>query len=112
MTNTNQIPTWFWIVSGLALVWNLMGVGAYFIQMNMSDDVMALLPEAERALYDNFPIWANIAFAIAVFGGTIGCIGLLMKKSWAKPILILKCHWRDRPNGLQCYWRRYGCLWA
>jgi hypothetical protein len=29
-----------------------------------------------------------VAFAIAVFGGTIGSIGLLMKKKWAKTAFL------------------------
>ena len=33
--------------------------------------------------------WVTGAFAIAVFGGTLGCIGLLMLKSWSKLLLLI-----------------------
>ncbi len=87
--NLATTPRSFWIISGVFLVWNLMGVMAYLMQVTMSDEAMAALPEAQRDLYLNTPAWATGAFAIAVFGGTLGCIFLLIRKSWAVPVLIL-----------------------
>ena len=46
-------PKSFWILSGVALVWNLMGVMAYVVQSLMPDEAIAALPVAERALYEN-----------------------------------------------------------
>jgi len=83
MSDGNKLPTWFWIVSGVALVWNLMGLGAFFYQVMMSPETLATLPETQQQLYTNVPAWVNIAFAVAVFGGVIGSVGLLMKKAWA-----------------------------
>ena len=87
--NLTAAPRSFRIISGLFLVWNLMGVMAYVMQVTMSDEAMAALPEAQRDLYLNMPAWATGAFAVAVFGGTLGCIFLLIRKSWAVPVLIL-----------------------
>ncbi len=50
---------------------------------------IAALPEAERLLYETAPAWTTGAFALAVFGGTLGCIALLLRKSWAFPVLIV-----------------------
>tara|TARA_B100000795_G_C22720086_1_gene407055 strand:+ start:310 stop:471 length:162 start_codon:yes stop_codon:yes gene_type:complete len=50
----------------------------------MTDEAKALLTEAEKALYDNVPIWVTAAFAIAVFGGVLASIALLMRKQIAK----------------------------
>jgi hypothetical protein len=82
-------PKWFWIVSSILLVWNLMGVMAFFQQMAVTAEQIAAMPEAEQLLYNSIPIWATIAFAFAVFGGTLGCVGLLMRKTIAKYILLL-----------------------
>jgi hypothetical protein len=87
--STNKPPVWFWIVSVVALIWNGMGVMAYLGQAYMSDDALAALPEAEQALYANVPAWATAAFAIAVWGGLLGCLALLLRKKWAKPVLLL-----------------------
>ena len=78
-------PKRFWIVAGLGLIWNLMGVAAFVGQMTM--DVSAL-PEAERAFYAGVPGWATTAFAIAVGAGVLGCIALLVRKRWALPLFI------------------------
>lgn len=84
-----KVPTWYWVVAIFFLLWNLMGVGSFFSQVLMTDEMMALLPEAEQELYTSYPFWTYIAFAIAVFGGTVGCIGLLLRKKWAKTAFII-----------------------
>ena len=73
MTDQNKAPSWFWILSAVMLVWNLMGVMAYIAQVTMSPEALAALPVAEQNLHANTPAWANGAFAIAVWGGAAGC---------------------------------------
>ncbi|MBT3587854.1 MAG: hypothetical protein HN507_04320 [Flavobacteriaceae bacterium] len=89
MTATNKPKTAFWIIAISALIWNLMGVMAYLGQAYMTDETKALLPEAEKALYDNVPIWVTAAFAIAVFGGVLASIALLMRKQIAKTLFLV-----------------------
>ncbi len=78
----------FWIVSGIFLVWNLLGVMAFVMQVTMSEEALAALPEAQRDLYTGVPVWATAAYALAVFGGTLGCVLLLARKAWAVPVFI------------------------
>lgn len=90
MTSTmNKPATWYLIVCGIALVWNLMGVMAYVAQMTMSPEAMQALPENERMLYENTPSWATGAFALAVWGGTLGSMFLLLRRKLATPVLII-----------------------
>lgn len=86
---TNKPATWFWVVSAIALVWNAMGVIAYIAQVTMSAEALQALPENERALYESAPAWATAAFAIAVWGGALGSILLLIRKKWATAVLII-----------------------
>jgi hypothetical protein len=88
MTTSVKPATWFWVVSGIALVWNLMGVMAYIMQVTMSPEALQALPENERTLIESVPAWATGAFAIAVWGSTLGSVLLLMRKKLATPILI------------------------
>ena len=88
-TATNKPSTPFWIISIIALIWNIMGVMAYLQQAYMSDEEKAILPEAERALYSDVPSWAIAAFAIAVFGGLLGSLALLLRKKWATPLFFI-----------------------
>ena len=82
-------PVWFWIVSVLALIWNLMGVAAYLGQAYMSNEDFQAMPEAHQQLLEAQPAWHTAAFAIAVFAGALGCLFLLLRKKWAHHILIL-----------------------
>ena len=85
---TSKLPTSFYIISGAALVWNLLGVMAYVMQVTMTQDALNALPEAERMLIENAPVWATSAFAIAVNGGALGCLLLLLRQTWAFPVLV------------------------
>lgn len=84
MTNQpNKPSTIFWIISVIALIWNALGVMAYLNQAFMTAEDFAALSEAEQALYADYPAWATAAFAIAVFGGALGSIFLLIRKKLA-----------------------------
>lgn len=90
MENTSsKVAIWFKVVLTFLFIWNLMGIGSFYVHVFISEETLAALPENERALYGQYPLWTEIAFAIAVLGGTIGSLGLLLRRKWAKPILIL-----------------------
>lgn len=82
-------PTWFKVVAALALLWNLLGCVAFFMDLRLSPEDLAALPEAQQALYAARPTWAVAATAIAVFGGALGSVGLLLRRKWAFPVLAL-----------------------
>jgi len=85
----STVPRSFWVIAALALAWNLVGVYAYIGQVTMTDEAVMQLPEAQRTFYQTVPAWAVGAFAIAVFGGALGCLLLLLRKSLATPVLVL-----------------------
>jgi hypothetical protein len=76
----------FWAIGAVALIWNVLGVINFFVQMN--PDVLVSYREVERALIEGRPAWATGAFALAVFGGALGCILLLFRKSTAYYLFI------------------------
>lgn len=82
-------PMWFWIISVIALIWNLMGVSAYLMEAFMGTDAIQALPEAERMLHESRPAWATASYAVAVWAGLAGAFGLLLKRKWAKTAFIL-----------------------
>ena len=77
----------FWIVAALGLVWNLVGCLNYVVQTN--PDVVAQMPEVYQVIINGRPAWATAAFAIAVFGGAVGCILLLLRRRVAIGVLVL-----------------------
>lgn len=79
----------FWVISSIALVWNLMGVFNYLDQVFMTDKVLETLPKEQQILYQDVPAWVTAAFAIAVFSGTLGSLLLLLKKKIATTFFII-----------------------
>lgn len=78
-----KAPWWYWAVAILATVWMLFGVLAWVIDLRMGPDDLARLDEAQRQLYASRPQWVFLVYALAVFSGLIGAIGLLLRKRWA-----------------------------
>ena len=76
----------FWVIGAVTLIWNVMGVINFFVQMN--PDIVAAYRESERAIIEGRPAWATVGFAIAVFGGALGCLLLLFRKSAAYYLFI------------------------
>ena len=77
-----RAPGWLRIVAALGLVWNLFGVYQYLM-------TVGVVAGADAAAVAAMPAWVTGAFAIAVFGGALGCVGLLMLKSWSKLLLLV-----------------------
>ena len=75
-----------WVIGVVTLIFNVMGVINYFVQMNV--DSLASFPESYRPIIEGRPAWATAAFAISVFGGSLGCLLLLLRKSAAFYVLI------------------------
>jgi hypothetical protein len=82
-------PAWFRIVALLAVLWNAMGVFMYLSSVGMFGDPLAGLTEAERAIASSIPAWIMAAFAIGTFAGLAGSLGLLLRRRWAWPLLLL-----------------------
>ena len=104
-------PRSFLIIGIVALLWNVMGVYVFVAQETMSAEAMAHYTEAQKALMDSVPAWATGVFAIAVFSGLLGCVGLLLKKAWSVPVFLVSLiaivvqftHWLFMTNSREVY---------
>jgi len=82
-------PRWLTVVALVALVWNAFGVAMYLSSVGVFGDPMAGLSEPERAAASSIPGWVTGAFAIGTFAGLTGSVGLLLRRAWAQPVLLL-----------------------
>jgi hypothetical protein len=82
-------PTSFWVFSGAALVWNLIGLVFYYGQVTMSPETAATLTAEQQEFFASTPTWATSAHAVAVTFGVLGSLLLLFRKSWAAPVFVL-----------------------
>lgn len=82
-------PKWYLPVTIVALLWNLMGCAAYLADVMMTPADLAKLSAAQQAMYAARPAWSVAATAIAVWFGALGCLGLILRKRWATPVLVV-----------------------
>lgn len=89
------VPKWYWAVAGLALLWYLFGFFVYYSSVTTSAEQYqewVMFGKYTQGYVDYMlaiPSWVTAAFAIATTSGVLGCICLLMRRAWAKPLLIV-----------------------
>ncbi|OHE84119.1 MAG: hypothetical protein A2579_02185 [Lysobacterales bacterium RIFOXYD1_FULL_69_11] len=83
------LPKSFWIIATIALLWNLLGLAMFAMQVTMSPESLAALPAEQRQVYEATPMWINAAFGVAVVAGVLGAIALLMRRRWAAMLFAI-----------------------
>ena len=79
----------FWVISIIALLWYLMDMSAFFMRIFMSEDALLAMSDNQRQQIQTTPLWVNCVFAFEVFGGTLGSVGLLLRKRWALALFVI-----------------------
>lgn len=87
-TDKVKAPTWFMVVAIILLIWDAIGVFSFVMTLMMTDEMIATLPPEQQEMYTSTPGWINVFYAVATIGALLGCIGLVMKKAWAKMLFI------------------------
>ena len=89
--STSKPTMWFWVIAGVMLAWNLIGLMFYYQQSTLTEAVMleAGLTAQQIAHILDTPAWGHSGYAIAVNAGVLGAIFLLLRKAWAVPFFIL-----------------------
>ncbi len=88
---TNAQPSMsYWIIAVVLLLWNLIGLMFYYMQVTMTPEVMAEnFNEAQVAWLTSEPAWATAAYATAVTAGVVAAVLMLLRKGLALPFFIL-----------------------
>ena len=88
--HTKTTPAVFWVVGIIFLLWNILGCGMYLMDKMTSDAKYAeMYGEAMAATRDIYPAWATGAYALAVWGGLLAAICLLLRKKISLPLFVL-----------------------
>jgi hypothetical protein len=78
-----SLPKWYWIAATLAMLWYLMDLAGLASRVFMLKVMIEDFSDEQQALYRAMPLWVNFVFTVEVFGGLIGSLGLLFRRSWA-----------------------------
>ena len=82
-------PLSYWVISVLALLWNLLGVLMFCMTLAATPGQIAAMPPEQQRILEATPGWMQVAYGVAVFGGVLGAIGLLLRRRWAATFFLL-----------------------
>lgn len=91
MTTINKPNTLFWVIAiVLGLLWNLMGVSAYLLDKMGSPELLGEMYTPEQMDYIKaMPIWSTALYAIAVWGGFVAAVFMLLRKKYATLLFLI-----------------------
>jgi hypothetical protein len=82
-------PAWYWVAAIGALLFESLGCFFYVAEVRLTPEQIATLPLDQAAMLSARPAWYYAAFGVAVWVGLVGSIGLLLRKAWAVPLLLV-----------------------
>ena len=86
---TIDTPRHLWVVGVIALLWNAMGVFDYLMTDTKNESYMSKFTPEQLEYFYGFPAWLIAAWAIAVWGGLLGAVMLLLRKRCAAQIFLV-----------------------
>jgi hypothetical protein len=88
-TPSGDAPKSFTIAAAIIALWMTIGVLALGADLATTPEQAAQLTEAQRQLRDARPVWLMVVYGVATLGGLVGALGLLMKRAWCIPMLLI-----------------------
>jgi len=89
MTEAVKTPWHPWAVGVISLLWNAVGAFDYTMTKLKNADYMAAFTADQQAYFYSFPIWANIGWALGVWGSILGSILILMRSRHAVTAFLI-----------------------
>lgn len=75
-----RAPVDLWIIGVVGVLWNAYGCFDYLMTQMRSETYLASLAPEQVAMIMQMPLWANVAWAVGVWGGLLGCVVLLLRR--------------------------------
>jgi len=89
-SSTPQRAPWHvWLVGILGLLWNSVGTFDNLMTQTQNESYMARFTPEQLEVFSAFPTWLVASWTLAVWGGVLGALLLLLRKSLAVPALLV-----------------------
>jgi hypothetical protein len=85
----NNVPAWYWVAAVFALLFECLGCFFYLAEVRLTPEQIGMMPLDQAAMLSARPAWYYAAFGVAVWVGLAGTVGLLLRKTWAVPALLI-----------------------
>lgn len=82
-TTSTRTPWHLWAIGVLALLWNGMGAFDYVMTETRNEGYMSRFTPEQLEFFYGFPSWVVALWAIAVWGGVVAALFLLLRKRFA-----------------------------
>lgn len=83
-----RTPLHLWVVGALAVLWNGFGAFDYLMTQSQNASYMSQFTPEQLEYFYGFPAWVVVFWALAVWGGLLGSVLLLLRKRLAVPVLL------------------------
>ena len=83
---TSRTPRHLWVIGIIALLWNAIGAFDYLMTQTKNAGYLSGFPPEQLAFFFGLPAWVVAAWAIAVWGGVLGSVLLLLRRRLAVPV--------------------------
>lgn len=84
----DRTPWHLWLIGVLGLLWNAMGAFDYLMTETQNESYMGQFTPEQLEFFYGFPTWVVAFWAVAVWGGVLGAILLLLRKRLAVPVFL------------------------
>ena len=84
-----QTPRHLWVIGIVTLLWNAMGAFDYLMTQTQNESYMGQLTPEQIEFFYGFPSWVVAFWAIAVWGGVLGSILLLLRRRLAVSVFMV-----------------------
>ena len=82
-------PRHLWVVGVVGLLWNLVGAYDYLMTETQNASYMGKFTPEQLEYFYGFPTWVVATWAIAIWGGVLGTLLLLLRRRLAAPVLLV-----------------------
>jgi hypothetical protein len=88
-TSTDRTPRHLWAVGIFAALWNAMGAFDYLMTQTQNEGYMGRYSPEQLEYFYGFPTWVVAFWALAVWGGVLGAVLLLLRKKLAVGVFLV-----------------------
>ena len=83
-----KAPWHLWVVGVLSIIWNSVGAFDFVMTEARNKAYMNAFSPEQRDYYYGFPVWVVAAWGIAVWGGVLGSLLLLLRRRFAAYLFL------------------------
>ncbi|GMR14170.1 MAG: hypothetical protein BMS9Abin29_2409 [Gemmatimonadota bacterium] len=84
-----RAPWHLWLVGILGLLWNSVGAFDYLMTQTQNESYMGQFTPEQLEFFYGFPTWLVAFWALAVWGGVLGALLVLLRRSLAVLVLLV-----------------------